>query len=90
MTGVQTCALPIFLRQTADSDIKEYLIELNPLVAKFIEHKDAAGTPILPRIDGVKLYVVANEALHIADYKVVEVASQKERERLIGKARVFC
>ncbi len=80
----------LILRQTAASDIKEYLIEVNPHVAKLIEQKDATGTPVLPKIEGVKLYIMANDALHIADYKVMEIASQKERERLVGKARVFC
>jgi len=80
----------LILRQTASSDIKEYLIEVSPHVAKIIEQKDAAGMPILPRVEGVKLYIMANEAMHIADYKVSEIASQKEREKLLGKARVFC
>ena len=80
----------LILRQTAGSDIKEYLVEVNPLVAKLIEQKNAAGTPILPIVEGVKLYIMSNEALHIADYKVAEITSQKEREKLLGKARVFC
>jgi hypothetical protein len=33
---------------------------------------------------------MSSEAMHIADYKVVEIASQKEREKLMGKAKVFC
>ena len=80
----------LILRQTSVSDIKEYMIEVSPHVAKYIEHKDTAQTPILPRIEGVKLYVMANEAMHIADYKVMEITSQKEREKLLAKARVFC
>ncbi|MFA5675141.1 MAG: Rne/Rng family ribonuclease [Christensenellales bacterium] len=80
----------LIFRQTAASDIKEYLIEVSPHVAKLIEQKDAAGMPVLPRIEGIKLYIMANEAMHIADYKVTEIASQKERERLLDKARVFC
>ena len=78
------------IRQTAHSDISEYLIEVNPTVAKYIESKNAAGTPILPKIEGIKFYIMSNEASHIADFKVMEVTSQKQRERLIGKARVFC
>lgn len=77
-------------RQTANTDIKEYLIEVNPLVAKYIESKYETDMPILPKIDGVKFYIMSSEALHMADYKVVEIASQKEREKLIGKAKVFC
>lgn len=80
----------LILRQVAACDIKEYLIEVNPNVAKHIEQKDAQGASILPKIEGVKLYVMANEALHIADYKVTEITSQKDREKLLGKARVFC
>jgi ribonuclease G len=80
----------LILRQTASSDIKEYLIEVNPLVAKYIESKDETETPILPKVDGVKFYIMSSEAMHIADYKVVEIASQKEREKLMGKAKVFC
>lgn len=80
----------LILRQTQNSDIKEYLIEVNPLVAKFIESKNEMNTPILPKIEGVKFYIMSEEALHMADYKVVEIASQKERDKLLGKAKVFC
>ena len=80
----------MILRQTANTDIKEYLIEVNPLVAKYIESKYETETPILPKIDGVKFYIMSSESLHIADCKVVEIASQKERDKLIGKAKVFC
>ncbi len=77
-------------RQTANTDIKEYLIEVSPLVAKYIESKNESETPILPKVDGVKFYIMSTEAMHIADYKVIEIASQKEREKLLGKAKVFC
>ena len=80
----------LILRQTANSDIKEYLIEVSPLVAKYIESKHETDTPILPKIDGVKFYIMSSEAMHIADYKVVEITSQKERDKLLGKAKVFC
>jgi ribonuclease G len=79
----------LLLRQLANSDIKEYLIEVNPLVAKYIESKEAE-TPVLPKAEGVKFYVLASESMHLADYRVVEITSQKEREKLLGKARVFC
>jgi len=79
----------LVLRQLANSDIKEYLIEVNPLVAKYIESKEAE-TPVLPKIEGVKFYVLASESMHLSDYRVVEITSQKEREKLLGKARVFC
>ena len=79
----------LVLRQLANSDIKEYLIEVNPLVAKYIESKEAE-TPVLPKLEGVKFYILSSESVHLADYHVVEITSQKEREKLIGKARVFC
>jgi hypothetical protein len=79
----------LVLRQLANSDIKEYLIEVNPSVAKYIESKEAE-TPVLPKLDGVKFYILSSESVHLADYKVVEITSQKEREKLLGKARVFC
>ena len=78
------------IRQTAHSDINEYLIEVNPCVAKYIENKNASGMPILPKVEGKKFYIMSNEATHIANYNIMEVTSQKQRERLIGKARVFC
>ena len=78
------------IRQTAASSIREYVIEVNPIVAKYIESKSAAGTPILPKVEGVKFYIISSGASHIADYKVMEVTSQKQRDKLIGKARVFC
>ena len=78
------------LRQTAHSDIQEYLIEVNPLVAQYIESKSTTGTPILPKVEGVKFYIMQNEAVHLAEYKIMEITSSKERDRLIGKARVFC
>ena len=80
----------LILRQTAHSDIKEYLIEVNPQVARYIENKDAPDIPIIPRIEGVKFYILSDETVHLADYKVIEITSTKEREKLIGKARVFC
>jgi len=79
----------LVLRQLANSDIKEYLIEVNPVVAKYIESKEAE-TPVLPKIEGVKFYVLSSESMHLADYRVVEITSHKEREKLLGKARVFC
>ncbi len=80
----------MLLRQTAHSDIKEYLIEMNPSVARFIENRSPDDEPIIPRIDGVKFYMVSDEAVHIADYRVTEITSTKERDKLIGKAKVFC
>lgn len=77
-------------RQTENSNIKEYLVEVNPSVAKYIERKKTEGTPIIPKIKDVQFYILSNEALHLADYKVVEITSTKEREKLIGKAKVFC
>lgn len=79
----------LLLRQAANSDVREYLIEVNPLVAKYIEGKDAE-TAIIPKIEGIKFYIVSDEAVHLSDYKVIEITSTKEREKLIGKARVFC
>ena len=80
----------LVLRQVANSDIREYLIEVNPSVAKYIESKQGTDTPILPRVEGVKFYIISSESVHLSDYRVVEITSQKEREKLIGKARVFC
>jgi ribonuclease G len=80
----------LVLRQVENSDIREYLIEVNPSVAKYIESKQGTDTPILPRVEGVKFYIISSESVHLSDYRVVEITSQKEREKLIGKARVFC
>jgi ribonuclease G len=79
----------LVLRQLVNSDIKEYLIEVNPSVAKFIESREA-DTPVLPKVEGVKFYILSSDSVHLADYRVVEITSQKEREKLLGKARVFC
>jgi len=78
------------LRQTRFSDIHEYLIEVNPSVARYIDHKNAGNTPIIPRISGVKFYILSNEAMHLTEYSVTEITSQKQREKLLGKAKVFC
>jgi ribonuclease G len=80
----------LVLRQTANSDVKEYLIVVNPLVAKFIESRGPEEEPILPKVEGVKLYVLSDEAMHIADYRMTEITSSKERDKLMGKAKVFC
>ncbi len=80
----------LVLRQVENSDIREYLIEVNPSVAKHIENKQGTETPILPKVEGVKFYIISSESVHLSDYRVVAVTSQKEREKLIGKARVFC
>lgn len=80
----------LILRQVINSDVHEYLIEVNPLVAKYIESKNAAGTPIIPSMQGIKFYILSDEAVHLSDYKVREITSTKEREKLIGKAKVFC
>ena len=80
----------LLLRQTAHSDVHEYLIEVNPNVAKYIETKNLAGTPIIPKIDGVKFYIMSDPAVHIADYKVIEITSAKQRDKLIERAKVFC
>ncbi len=77
-------------RQVAISDVEEFLIEVNPLVAKFIENRDPSETPIIPKIEGVKFYIVSDDSIHIAEFKVTEITSSKEREKLIGKAKVFC
>ena len=77
-------------RMTEHSDVREYLIEVNPLVAKYIEERMTGEIPIIPKIEGVKFYILSDEAMHMADYRVVEIASAKERERLIGKVKVFC
>ncbi|MDD5018101.1 MAG: ribonuclease E/G, partial [Eubacteriales bacterium] len=78
----------LLLRQTANSDVHEYLIEVNPSVAQYIEN--ASGIPIIPKIEGVKFYILSDEAVHHSDYKVVEITSSKQRDKLIGKAKVFC
>lgn len=80
----------LVLRQTANSDIREYLIEVNPLVAKFIENRGPEEEAILPKVDGVKFYILSDDAMHIADYRMTEITSSKERDKLIGKAKVFC
>ncbi len=77
-------------RYVLSSDANEFLIEVNPMVAKYIESKNAAGTPIIPIKEGVKFYILSDEAVHLSDYKVREITSSKERDKLIGKAKVFC
>jgi len=79
----------LILKQIAHSDAKEYLVEINPMVSKYIDSRDPSEAPIIPKIEGVKFYIVESEALHISDYRVTEIASAKEREKLIGKAKVF-
>ncbi len=80
----------LLLRQTANSDIREYLIEANPNVAKFIQNRAPDEEPIIPKVSGVKFYIVSDEAMHISDFRVTEITSTKERDKLIGKAKVFC
>lgn len=89
----ETTALGIrrqLLRQVANTDMKEFLIEVHPSVAEYIESFSEPETPILPKIAGVKFYVLTNETIKRDMYKIVEIASSKEREKLIGKAKVFC
>jgi ribonuclease G len=78
------------LRQTANANIKEYLIEVNPQVAKYISDMGSEEEPIIPKVDGVKFYILCDEAMHIANFRVTEIAGAKERDKLIGKAKVFC
>ena len=78
------------LRQVENTDIKEYLIEVSPSVARYIDKKNADGTPIIPIMEDMKFYILSDEAMHVAEYKVVEITSQKQRDKLIGKAKVFC
>ena len=78
------------LRQVGNTDMKEFLIEVHPAVAMFIENAGEPDLPILPKIAGVKFYVLSNETMCIDTFKIVEIASAKEREKLIGKAKVFC
>lgn len=80
----------LIMRHVAHSDIKEYLVEVNPSVAKYIDRKNADGTPIIPNMQDVKIYILSDPALHVAEYNVVEITSQKDREKLMGKAKVFC
>ncbi len=78
------------VRQTASSNIKEYLIEVNPQVAKFISDRSPEEEPIIPKVEGVKFYILSDEAMHIADYRVTEITGAKDLEKLSGKVKVFC
>jgi ribonuclease G len=80
----------LILRSIEHTDMKDFLVEVNPSVARYIEKKSEEGTPIIPRLEGYKFYIMANENAHLAEYNVVEIASSKERDKLIGKAKVFC
>ena len=89
----ETTALNIrrhLLRQAENTDTKEFLIEVHPSVAAYIEKCSEPDQPILPKIEGVKFYVLSNETMKGDNYKIIEIASSKEREKLIGKAKVFC
>ena len=60
----ETTAIAIrrqLIRQAAATDIKEFLIEVNPAVAAFIENADGPDLPVLPKIEGVKFYVLSDE-----------------------------
>ena len=78
------------LRQVANTDMKEFLIEVHPNVAAYIESFSDPDLSVMPKIEGVKFYVLTNETIRNDEYKIVEIASAKEREKLIGKAKVFC
>jgi len=80
----------LILRKVEHTIMKDFLIEVNPSVAKYIDRKNEEGTPIIPKMPGYKFYIMASEATHLSEYKVVEIASAKERDKLIGKAKVFC
>jgi ribonuclease G len=89
----ETTAIAIrrqLLRQAASTDIKEFLIEVHPLVAAYIENSSEPDLPVLPKIEGVKFYVLSNETMRSDEFKVIEIVSAREREKLIGKAKVFC
>jgi len=89
----ETTALNIrrhLMRQVANTDMKEFLVEVHPSVAGYIESFNEPEVSILPKIEGVKFYVLSNETMRSDEYKIVEIASAKEREKLIGKAKVFC
>lgn len=78
------------LKQVENTTIRDFLVEVNPSVARYIDKKNEAGTPIIPKIQGYKIYIMANGPMHIAEYKVTEITSQKEADKLLGKAKVFC
>lgn len=80
----------LILRQVEHTDMKDFLVEVNPSVARYIEKKSEEGTPIIPKMEGYTFYIMASEKAHLADYNVVELSSAKERDKLIGKAKVFC
>jgi len=80
----------LILRSVEHTDMKDFLVEVNPSVARYIERKNEEGTPIIPKMEGYKFYIMASESKHLSDYKVVELTSSKERDKLIGKAKVFC
>jgi ribonuclease G len=89
----ETVALAIrrqLTRQVANTDIKEFLVEVPPSIAEYIESWSEPDLPMLPRIPGVKFYVLSNDTMGCDEYKIVEITSAKEREKLIGKAKVFC
>ena len=80
----------LILRNVEHTDMKDFLVEVNPSVARYIEKRNEEGTPIIPKMEGYTFYYMASESAHLADYKVVELSSSKERDKLIGKAKVFC
>ena len=80
----------LILRNVEHTDVKDFLVEVNPSVARYIEKKSEEGTPIIPKMEGYKFYIMASEGAHLSEYKVVELSSSKERDKLIGKAKVFC
>ncbi len=80
----------LVLKKVGSTDIKDFLIEVSPGVAKYIDKRRETGSPIIPIMQGYKFYIMANEVMHIADYNVIEITSSKEADKLIGKAKVFC
>jgi len=73
-----------------EKECREFLIELNPVVFKYISKRLDQGDVYLPHHADKKFYIKAKNEFHVEDVNINTITSHKELERILDDAKVYC
>lgn len=78
------------LREMANTDLSNFLIEVSPAVAAFIEKKTAEGFSLLPKRQGKNFYVRSVPGQHVEHYEVRPIADKRALESSVRGSEIKC
>ena len=78
------------LREMANTDLTNYLIDVSPAVAAFIEKKTAEGFSLLPKRQGKNFYVRSVPGQHVEHYEVRPIADKRALESSVRGSEIKC